>query len=194
MATMTEAPAATLTYEAYMAEPEVQGRYDIVNGVRITMPGATWRHQRIAKHIEKAFDHYEEQSGIGLNVDAPFDVLIRRFPKLQTRQPDVLFVSHMRLAQGGGIPEAGPLEVAPELVVEVISNSETQRMLGDKLADYIAISVDECWVVRPDARTVEVLALTPGGVRSEAVYSEGQAVASVVFPGLVVPVVEVFAA
>ena len=193
MATMTEVPAATLTYEAYMAEPEVQGRYDIVNGVRIIMPGATWRHQRIAKHIEKAFDRYEEQAGIGLNVSAPFDVLIRRFPKLQTRQPDVLFVSHARLARVGGVPETGPLQVAPELVVEVISDSETQRILEDKIADYIAIGVDECWVVRPDARTVEVLALTPGGARSVAVYTDGQAVVSGVFAGLAVAVAEVFA-
>jgi len=193
MATMTEAPAATLTYEAYMAEPEVQGRYDIVNGVRITMPGATWRHQRVAKNIEKAFDRYEEQTGIGLNVDAPFDVLIRRLPKLQTRQPDVLFVSHARIAQGGGIPETGPLEVAPELVVEVISNSETQRILEDKIADYITIGVDECWVVRPDEGTVEVLRLTPDGARGVATYTDGQTVASVVFAGLAVPVADVFA-
>ena len=193
MATMIEAPAATLTYEAYMAEPEVQGRYDIVNGVRITMPGATWRHQRIAKHIEKAFDRYEESAGVGLNVSAPFDVLIRRFPKLQTRQTDVLFVSHARLAQGGGIPEVGPLEVAPELVVEVVSNSETQRILGDKIADYISIGVDECWVVRPDDRTVEVLALTPGGARSVATFTDGQAVVSGVFAGLAVAVAALFA-
>ena len=194
MATMTEAPAATLTYEAYIAEPEVQGRYDIVNGVRIFMPGATWRHQRVTKHIEKAFDRYEGSAGVGLNVSAPFDVLIRRFPKLQTRQPDLLFVSHARLAQGGGIPELGPLEVAPELVVEVVSNSETQRILEDKIADYIHIGVDECWVVRPDARTVEVLALTPDGARTVATYGEGQVVVSVVFSGLSVPVAEVFAA
>ena len=194
MAMMTEAPAATLTYEAYMAEPEVQGRYDIVNGVRIIMPGATWDHQTIAMNLVELLRRYARASGVGKVNTAPFDVLIRRTPKLQTRQPDVLFVSYAQLAQGGGIPESGPLEAAPEIVVEIISDSATQRILEDKLVDYIAIGVDECWVVRPDARTVEVLALTPGGVRSEAVYSEGQAVASVVFPGLVVPVAEVLAA
>ncbi len=194
MATMTEAPAATLTYEAYMAEPEVQGRYDIVNGVRIIMPGATWRHQRIADSIGRALYAFEQRSGLGISVSAPYDVLIRRTPRIQTRQPDVLFVSFARLAQGGGIPEVGPLEVAPELVVEVVSNSETQRILGDKIADYISIGVNECWVVRPDARTVEVLALTPGGARTVATVGEGQAVASVVFPGLAVPIAEVFAA
>ena len=93
-------------------------------------------------------------------------MLIRRIPKLQTRQPDALFISHARLAEGGGIPEIGPLEIAPELVVEIISTSETQRRLNDKLTDYVAIGIDECWVVRPEERTVEVLALTPLGPQS----------------------------
>ena len=51
MAITTEAPAAPqineLTYNDYMAEPEVQGRYNIINGVRIFMPGATWDHNEI---------------------------------------------------------------------------------------------------------------------------------------------------
>ena len=193
MATMTEAPAATLTYEAYMAEPEVQGRYDIVNGMRIFMPGATLRHQRIADSIGRSLYAFEQRFGLGISVSAPYDVLIRRTPRIQTRQPDVLFVSFSRLAQVGGIPEVGPLEVAPELAVEVISNSETQRILEDKIADYIAIGVDECWVVRPDAGTVEVLTLTPEGARSAAVFGAGQTVQSVVFAGLTALVAEVFA-
>ncbi len=120
-------------------------------------------------------------------------MLIRRVPKLQTRQPDVLFVSYARLAQGGGIPEIGPLEVAPELVVEIISDSETQRRLNDKLTDYIAIGVEECWVVRPEEGTVEVLALTPFGPQSVQIYAEPQAVTSLVFPTLSVATADIFA-
>jgi Uma2 family endonuclease len=193
MATMTEAPAATLTYEAYMAEPEVQGRYDIVNGVRVFMPGATWDHQTVAMSLVELLRQYARASGVGKVNTAPFDVLIRRVPKLQTRQPDVLMVSFARLARVGGRPAKGPLEVAPELVVEIISDSETHRISEDKLTDYIAIGVEECWVVRPDAGTVEVLALTPDGARSVATYREGQAVASRVFSGLAVAVADVFA-
>ena len=93
MAMTTEALALTneLTYEAYMAEPQVEGRYDIVNGVREYMAGASYRHQRVSKNISKVFDRYEGMSGLGVTIYAPFDVLIRRFPRLQTRQPDVLF-------------------------------------------------------------------------------------------------------
>ncbi len=198
MAITTEAPASALTneltYEAYMAEPTVYGRYDIVNGVRIFMPGATWDHQEIALNLGELLRGHARSSGIGKANIAPFDVLIRRTPKLQTRQPDVLFVSFARLAQVGGRPAKGPLAVAPELVVEIISDSETQRILGDKLVDYVSIGVSECWVVRPDMGTVEVLALTPEGARSVAVYGDGGKVQSEVFAGLTVSVADVLAA
>lgn len=58
MATMTEAPAATLTYEAYMAEPETEGRYDIINGVRVVILGATWDHQMIALNVVDLLRQY----------------------------------------------------------------------------------------------------------------------------------------
>ncbi len=193
MATLLEAAPITLTYEAYMAEPITEGRYDIINGVRIFMPGGTYRHQRIASNIGRLFYYFEQQSGLGNIVSAPYDVLIRRRPRLQTRQPDVLFVSHARLAQGGGIPEIGPLEVAPELVVEIISDSETQRRLNDKLMDYIAIGVDECWVVRPNERTVEVLALTPDGPQSVRVYTEPEMITSRIFATLSAATADIFA-
>ncbi len=192
-APVTDEHANELTYDAYMAEPETEGRYSIINGVREDMAGASYRHQRVSKNISRAFDRYEEASGLGITVYAPFDVFIRRFPKLQTRQPDVLFISHLRLALGGGVPVKGPFNAAPELVVEIISDSETQRILGDKLADYGEIGVDECWVVRPDAETVEVLMLTPGGAQSIAVYGPSGAVQSAVFVGLTVSAADVFA-
>lgn len=194
MATMILAPDLALTYEAYLAEPQVEGRYDIINGVRVFMAGATWDHQTIALNIADLLRRYGRTSGMGKANIAPFDVLIRRFPKLQTRQPDILFISHARLAQVGGRPAKGPLAIAPELVIEVISDTETERILGDKLEDYLEIGVDECWVVRPDTGTVEVLALSAEGARSEAVYVAGESVVSVALLGLTAAVTDVFAA
>jgi len=196
MTTEAPAPALTneLTYEAYMAEPEVEGRYDIVNGVRIFMAGASYRHQRVSNNLSRGFYKFEQESGLGTTVSAPFDVLIRRTPRMQTRQPDVLFLSSVRLIEGGGIPVKGPFNAAPELVVEIISDSETQRILGDKLTDYVSIGVSECWVVRSDAGTIEVLALTPGGTNSVAVYGDGEEVQSAIFAELSVSVADIFAA
>ena len=102
----------------------------------------------------------------------------------------MLFISHARLAQIGGPPKIGPLPIAPELVVEIVSDSETQRILGDNIADYAAIGVDECWVVRPETQTVQLL--QPGQSGSQVVEVFDQTATSSVFPGLSVSVADVF--
>ncbi len=142
MATMALVPAPKLTYEAYMAEPEVQGRYDIINGVRVFQPEVSWKRQRIIGNLAEAISGYGRVSG-SHGVISPFDVLIRRNP-LQIRQPDILLISHDRLVQGGGPPKIGPLEIGPELVVEIVLGNETEQTLQEKIADYRAIKVDEC--------------------------------------------------
>ncbi len=192
MATLTAPPAATLTYEACMAEPEIQGRYDIVHGVRVSQPKVSWRRQRIIGNLSRAMSRYERPTGCQA-VISPFDVLIRRTP-LQIRQPDILLISHDRLRQGGGSPEIGPLGIGPKLVVEIILGNDTEQTLRDKIADYRAIRVDECWVVRPKAGTVELLILTPRRARSFAVYGEREIFSSLAFRGLGVPVADVLAA
>ena len=193
LAGVSTAAARTLTYEQYMTEGEVCARYDIVDGVRIFMPGATWRHQRVADNVLQALRSYERASGAGLAVSAPFDVMVQRTP-LRTRQPDVLFISRARLAQAGGVPEEGVLEVAPELVVEVVSSRETARIVQDKINDYAAVGVSEVWLLRSAAQTVEQLRLTPAGAQPVGSYSAGAEITSLAFPGLVVPVSGMFAA
>src|SRR5262249_26251775 len=161
--TKPQTASSVLTYEQYMAEGEIHQRYDIVDGVRFYMPGPNWRHQRIQVNATGILRDYERRTGSGFVIAAPFDILIRRVPTLQTRQPDVLFITRAQLESGGGVPELGPLEVAPELVVEILSDSETERSLAAKLADYVTIGVKEAWLVRPERRTVEVVRLAPDG-------------------------------
>jgi Uma2 family endonuclease len=183
---------AVLTYEQYLAEGEVHQRYDIVDGVRIYMPAPTWRHQRVQVNVTGILREYEQRHASGYVIPAPFDVLIRSAPTLQTRQPDVLFITRQRLEQAGGIPEAGPLEVAPELVVEIVSGSETGHSIADKLADYTSIGVKECWLVRPEARIVDVVRLSPDGPVTGATFDETDTLQSITFPDLVVSVAEFF--
>lgn len=193
MATPTpKAVSSGLTYEEYLAEGLIPYRYDIVDGVRILMPAPSWRHQRIQMNAMEVLRGYEKRSGRGYVIAAPFDLLIRRLPTLQTRQPDLLFVSREQIERGGGIPESGPLEVAPELVVEILSESETERILADKLADYAAIGVQEGWLIRPRPRTVTVVRLSPGGPVVAADYGEIETLQSLTFPDLSVPVAEFF--
>src|SRR5262249_47792947 len=118
-------PPKEITWDEYLAEfvnePPTLQPYEIIDGVRIFRDTPTWRQRRIAGKISGLLDAYEVQSGKGFCVFSPFDVMIQRMPKVQTRQPDVFFITHEQLERGGGIPAMGPLQVAPELVVEVLS-------------------------------------------------------------------------
>jgi Uma2 family endonuclease len=190
--TSPQSQSGVLTYEHYLAEDEIHQRYDIVDGVRIYRPAPKWRHQRIQVNSTDILRDYEKRQGGGYVIPAPFDVLIRRIPLLQTRQPDVLYVTQAQLDTGSGISESGPLEVAPELVIEIISDSETERRLADKLADYASIGVREGWLVRSDTRTVEVVRLSPDDPATISTYDETQTLQSITFADLRVCVADFF--
>ena len=194
MTTVLQSPPAAklLTYEAYMAEEEIHLRYDIIDGERIYMAGAKWWHQRVSRNISRPFEDYEDAGRNGQSLYAPFDIMIRRRP-LRTRQPDVFFISNTKLQQAGDYMEAGWLEIAPELVVEIVSDSERERILDAKIADYCAIGVEEGWVVRRSAYTVEVLRFTLAGAQSVHIYGAGETVQSITFPDLLVDVDAIFA-
>lgn len=190
MAILLEPPADLLTYEAFMAGPMVRGRCDIVQGMRVFQPELNWRRQEIISNFRHAFSgHRRCHSSRSVS---SFDVLICRAP-LQIRQPDILLISQDRLTLSGGPPKIGPLEIGPELVVEIVMDGHSEQTLRDKIADYRAVGVNECWAVRPDVGTVEVLTLTRGKTRSFATYGEREIFPSLIFPGLGVPIADVFA-
>jgi Uma2 family endonuclease len=183
--------ADQLTYEQYMQEGEVDRRYDIIDGVRIFMTNPTIAHQKVQGNIYTEIRVWRRQSQAGEVILAPCDILIQRSP-LRTRQPDLLFISHERLG-GRDLDDPAPLDPAPELVVEILSPSDTRSVLDDKLADYVKVGVQECWVVSRRFQTVEVLRVTPAGTETVATSGMGETVLSVAFPGLTLAVAEVFA-
>ena len=72
------------------------------------------------------------------------------------RRPDVSFVRADRLPVEGVGP--GFLQLAPDLVVEVISPGETASELHEKLDDYRTCGTPLIWVVDPVRRTVRIIA------------------------------------
>lgn len=183
--------APVLTYEAYLAEGEVMARYDIIDGIREPMTNPTRRHQRILRRVARLLEDYEAETRSGQVLVAPIDVLISRRP-LRTRQPDVLFIGNARLAQNPPETDAAPLEVAPELVVEILSPNETRRARSTKLADYCAVDVRECWIIDPATETVEVLRLSADGPHTVAVFGRGMVVRSGFLPVLRLQVDRIF--
>ncbi len=156
--------AKVLTYEAYLALPEMKQRYDIVDGALIMAPAPTPTHQWIMLEIAVRLKSFVNERDIGVVLVAPVDLLIQRAP-LRTRQPDILYLSAQRSGIKGPSQLRGMqmLEISPDLVVEVLSPSNTRRDIEDKLEDYRIVGVPECWLVSPEAETVEVLSFSIGG-------------------------------
>lgn len=190
-APLRENSPSPLSYEDYLAEGEVNQRYDIIDGVRI-VTNPLRRHQRIGMQLARALDDYAKATGKGEAYIAPVDVLITRAP-LRTRQPDVLFISHERLAECAGDMDPAPLLRAPEFVVEVLSPNETRGSILAKLQDYARVDVLEAWLASPQAETIEVIRLSTDHLETVAIYGAGQTARSQVLDGFEVPLTVVFA-
>ena len=176
-----------MTYEEYISGPEEMARYDILDGWKVyrlygdnLVPSPTRRHQRILGRLLRRLQDYEQQTQHGEAIAAPCDIEITYQP-LKCRQPDLLFISRERLAQNAPPDVYDPLAPAPELVVEIVSASDTASVLAAKLSDYQSVNVQEVWIVRPDTQTVEVLTLADGG---SGIFTGGMTVTSSVFGGL----------
>jgi Uma2 family endonuclease len=79
-------------------------------------------------------------------------IYIRRNPD-RIRAADIAFISKERSPHK---PRKGFLDVAPELVVEVISPTDRWEDVRQKLEDYFSIGVQRVWVVEPENRAVLV--------------------------------------
>ena len=156
----TEAMKKKISFEAYLLMPEINHPYEIIDGELLPSPTPLPVHQRIALNIVMALNPYVQAKDLGVVFYAPVDIIVQRQP-LRTRQPDVLFIHKDRLPGTGfdAIEELQILEIAPDLVVEVLSSSDTAKVLSGKLSDYQRIGVKECWLVSRESRSVEVLQL-----------------------------------
>jgi Uma2 family endonuclease len=103
------------------------------------------------------------------------------------RQPDLIYVSNERRHIISDRIEGGP-----DLVIEVLSPSDTRKQITAKLKDYQRIGVRECWLVSAEAETVEVLQLTLKSVKRLGLYGIGDIVRSKVLPGLELPTKKLF--
>lgn len=182
-----------LTYEDWRATPESNERYEIIDGVMLMCPAPTIEHQWLIANLNDQLRPFVKKRKLGAVLAAPLDVVVRRAP-LRTRQPDVLFISFEKsgktLAELRKLPF---LDIAPDLAVEILSPSDTRRVLNNKLQDYCKIGVRECWLVSPEAETIEVLRLSPAGATRVKLFGAGDTLRSEVLPDFKMKVDAVFA-
>ena len=170
-----------VTYEEWLRMPEVQDAIEeVVNGEIRIMPPAKFKHSLIVTNLHDLIRSQIDDRATRV-ISAVLGLVIRRSP-LTSRVPDLAV-----LETGTMIEQDGYVHSAPQLLVEVLSPGNTRREREEKLGDYASIGVPEVWVVSPEARTVEVLELQDGYLRTVRIQSEGE-LTPVRFPGVHVPV------
>ena len=157
----------TVTYEEWLRMPEVTDAIEeVVDGEILIMPPAKLKHALIARNICKAFDAQTDAHETVV-LDNSFGLVIRKAP-LTSRVPDLAVFRKSTIVE-----QDGYVHSAPQLVVEVLSPGNTRRERERKLADYASLGIPEMWVVSLEARTVEVLYLESGFLRSAQVLAQG---------------------
>jgi Uma2 family endonuclease len=182
-------PRARLTNADYVAmtPPENTGpRYQLINGELVEMSGAILPHQDFLLELAALLLTQVNALGIGRIVIAPYDVHIDLF---NTYQPDLLFVS----AQRRHLLERSGITGAPDVVVEILSDSTRRHDLNNKLPVYLNAGVKEVWVVDLDAATVAIYAGGGTDLTPLRVFTVQDTLLSEAMPGVAVELGPIFA-
>ena len=140
-----------ITGEELLRRPDLNP-CELVDGrVVPTMPTGD-EHADVEYELGMRLRAYGKETGRGRAVGGEVGIYIRRNPDT-VRAADIVFISKERDRR----PRAkGYFEIAPELVVEVLSPDDRMSRVREKLRDYFSAGVQVVWVVDPTLRRVLV--------------------------------------
>ena len=183
---MATAKNKLLTAEDLLCLSSQGVKGELIRGVLCKTVSAGMEHSFIAGNILSAFHGHVRPRRLGRVGGTDGGVLIQRSPDT-VREPDIFFVSAEKLPLD--IRVQGYLEVVPELVVEIVSPSDAERDVREKIAMWLDHGVSMALEVRPSERAVTVH--RPG---APALTLNGDDVLDCgdVLPGFSLPLSEIF--
>lgn len=140
-----------VTGEELLAMGDI-GRAELVDGRIVYMPPTSGGHGYHESEIGALLRNFVRPRKLGWVLTGEVGIYIRRDPDT-IRAADVAFVSIKQMAEP---PGRGYLNLAPELVVEVISPNDLWEEIRQKLQDYFSIGVERVWVCEPEQRDILV--------------------------------------
>ncbi len=176
-----------LTYEDYILFPEGGQRHEILDGEHYVTPAPTPGHQGVSSNLHLKLGPFAREYRLGIVLYAPIDVLLSEH---DIAQPDLLFISNER----AGILQNANVVGAPDLVIEILSDSTRRRDETLKRDLYERFGVLEYWLVDPLRRSVEVLRRSGAGFLAPLRLSAtaGDILTTPLLPGLEIRVSEIF--
>jgi len=172
------------TYKDYLLIDDDK-RYEILRGGLIMVPAPFTIHQRLLRNIEDILWNFVKEKKLGEVLVAPTDVVLSEDIVVQ---PDILFISK----EGLDIIKEAAIMGSPDLIVEIISPSSASYDTVEKRDIYEEYGVKEYWLVFPQEKAIEVLALEDGVYRELCKGRKTGVVRSKIIVGLEVDLKEVF--
>jgi Uma2 family endonuclease len=176
-----------LTYEDYLLFPDDGRRHELIGGEHYVTPSPVRKHQRVSARLQHSLGPFVDENRLGFLYSAPFDVILSDEDVVQ---PDLLFVSRQRTA----IEQDHGIVGAPDLVVEILSesNRKTDEITKRKLYEWAGVL--EYWVVDPVLETVKIYRLD-GGIYeriAELSVEAGDRLETPLLPGLAIALARIF--
>ena len=153
MTTQTAVAAPPVTLAEYAALPK-HPRYELVKGVLVELMTASEGHERTVIRTGRHLDVHVDNHDLGRVYGSNRGYVTGPDSPATSRMPDVSFVSTERLRQR---ELAGMLyDGAPDLAVEILSDSNTPAEIAQKIAEYLNAGGKAVWVIDIDDRTLTV--------------------------------------
>lgn len=164
MATITQSQTSTqitgINYETWL-EIFSQNPVEVVDGELVDMSPPEISHVIISRRLFISLYRFVEEKQLGEVWPDSTAYLLEEDEKSGwvkgSRVPDVSFVAaeHMQ-AHFDKHGTDGPLRLAPDLAVEVVSTNDRYSDLNKKIADYLRYGVKLVWIIDPQQRTVRI--------------------------------------
>ena len=130
-------PRTRLVTGEELARMPNMGRSELVEGRLVMLSPTGLEHGDVELSIGEAIKRFVRERKLGRAGSGEVGLYTRRDPDT-VRGADVMFMSHERLAKLG---DSAFLDVAPELIVEVLSPDDRWSEVRQKLREYFEIGV-----------------------------------------------------
>jgi Uma2 family endonuclease len=161
------------------------GRYEVIDGEIVELSPPTLLHVRIAHWLFRSIDPVVQAGNLGeLWLEVPYilDEDERTNWVYGSKLPDLSFVKRKRfddcIAKYG---ESGPIRLAPDLAVEIVSQNDSYSEVNEKIANYLRHGVRLAIVV--DARQRAIRTHTPDNPDPRTLYDGDTLTTDPVIPG-----------
>jgi len=177
------------TYADYKAWELAEGeRFELINGEAYAMSAPNTRHQEILGEIFSQFHNYLRGKPCKV-YPAPFDVRLYYEEDESDDtvvQPDITVICDENKRGYEGC------RGAPDLVIEILSPSNTAIEMERKLKLYQDAGVREYWVVDPENNGITAYQFQKGAIQTYT-YKKNNTVPVAIFPDLNITLEQVFA-